>query len=1090
MKSKYGGGWLVGGLFLMFACLLGNTALAAVASGNPSSCVNDTSVGNQPWGNPTRARTSDDSYATVTLPSKQSSSYLKCTGFGFAIPSGSTINGVRVDVERTVSSATGSGVRDAAVYLLKNAAIVGSSRATTTAYTTSEVTEAHGGASDLWGSAWSVSEINSANFGVVFSTVNSYSSSRTVSVDAIQIFVDYTPPCTPPSNVPSGLTCVCDNFNRSALNPSPIFDSNWIVSTSDSTGILPSIVNPGYLRLTNNTTENAKAASVPGIFPASGNYISVEFQQFAYNGNGADGMAVTLSDYSVPAVPGAYGGSLGYAQKPSIKGFAGGWIGVAFDEYGNFQNPTESRVGGPGSRPQSVGIRGSGSGTSGYPWLAGTNALSPQIDDSDSVTPSHGYYYQLIVDARNEPTSTSIAVNRDTGSGYASLISISDVYSAAKTQGATQAAVPANWQVSFTGSTGSSTNIHEISGLRICALTIVPPTGGVASSFNAIDEAYGTPGSASSPVAVQSYLTGHIYTKVVGKPFKLNVAALKDNQIVTTYAFSGSNVTVKLVDNSDGVCELTSTSTSYCNSACRAKTAVASQILAFTSSDKGQKQSADFTLNTAYSKLVAIISDSTTTACSTDSFAVRPLSITSVVSSDATNAATGGSPAFKAGSGNFSLKLTTSGVNGVASGYTGKASINNAAIVPVSPATVAGQVVPVAFPAATSASGASTASGSDFTYSEVGGFRLAGYDPASDTTSPRGVYDDTWTAVDSPTTQNDCVRGSYSNTKDSSGKYGCNFGLMQNTATIGRFIPDHFAITPGVVTPACGTLFSYFGQDGFLTPFTLAAQNAANATTQNYAGNLAKLGLTTWGAAPASSASPGFGFAASASLPDGTTLTASTTAPTGTWVKGVASVSAKHQVSRPTNLTGETAVTVTALPVDADGVTMAAATEVQTASTPLRYGRITLSNAFGTEKSALQLPMQIQYWSGKSWVANNADTCTAIQASDFSFAFPTTTLSACETAISVAGTAPNYTLTLAAPGAGNHGSTDIALNLGATASGNRCVAVGGAGPASTTAKAPWLQYLWSGVLGNPSARATFGVYAPETRRMIHVRELF
>ena len=92
--------------------------------------------------------------------------------------------------------------------------------------------------------------------------------------------------------------------------------------------------------------------------------------------------------------------------------------------------------------------------------------------------------------------------------------------------------------------------------------------------------------------------------------------------------------------------------------------------------------------------------------------------------SDATNAATGGSPVFKAGSGNFLLKLTTSGVNGVASGYTGKASINNAAIVPVSPATVAGQVVPVAFPAATSASGASTASGSDFTYSEVGAVRI------------------------------------------------------------------------------------------------------------------------------------------------------------------------------------------------------------------------------------------------------------------------------------------------------------------------------------------------------------------------------
>ena len=192
--------------------------------------------------------------------------------------------------------------------------------------------------------------------------------------------------CLPPANIPAGVTvgCVCDNFGRSNLNPSTIFNSNWLLSTSSGSFGIPKIVNQGRLELTDNTGNNASAATVPGIFPAAGNYISVEFQQYAYNNaSGADGIAVTLSDYSVAPTPGAYGGSLGYAQKTGINGFAGGWIGVALDEYGNYENNTEGRSGGTppcaGQCRDSVGIRGSGSGNAAtatnYPWLAGNTTI-------------------------------------------------------------------------------------------------------------------------------------------------------------------------------------------------------------------------------------------------------------------------------------------------------------------------------------------------------------------------------------------------------------------------------------------------------------------------------------------------------------------------------------------------------------------------------------------------------------------------------------------------------------------------------------------------------------------------------------------
>ncbi len=690
--------------------------------------------------------------------------------------------------------------------------------------------------------------------------------------------------CTQPANTPPGLTltCVCDTFVRGSLNPSTIFNSNWIVSTSDSTGILPRIVNSGYLRLTESTSSNAKAATVPGIFPAAGNYISVEFKHFAYSGSGADGIAVILSDHSVPAVPGAFGGSLGYAQKSNpgsdctkvggCPGFTGGWVGVAIDEYGNYQSAAEGRIGGPGRVIDSVAIRGSGSGMAGYNYLGGTGTLAPEIDNAASASPSRGHTYQVIVDARSEPTSTRVAVNRDTGSGYASLINIPNVYSAAaaQTPSFTQAPVPANWQVSFTGSTGGADNIHEIGSLRICAQTVYPPTGGTASDFNAIDDAYGNP-----PLAVQNYLTGHIYMKLVGVPFRLNVAALNNSQIQTTYVVSGTkNVDVKLVDNSDNVCVLDSAQPNYCSAACRAKPAVpgGSQTISFAPANAGQKQSADFTLNSAWKKLAVIISDSTTTACATDSFSVRPTAVTSVVSTTATNATDSGLPIFRAGSETFNLVATTAGVGANAAGYTGVLKINNSALQPVAPATVAGAVAPATFPASTSGAGSSQANGTTFTYSEVGAFSLPGYNPAVDALSPRGVYDgvhsatectaaglsvvqcnslklsSSWTGIDSVSTANDCVADSYSNTKVG-GKYGCNFGLVTTSAGIGRFVPHEFRISGVTLTnrqaAACApaSSFSYLDEAMGLS-FTLEALAGGGNVTRNYAGTLAKLSLS------------------------------------------------------------------------------------------------------------------------------------------------------------------------------------------------------------------------------------------------------
>lgn len=1111
--------------------LSGWNALAATVSGSPTNCVDNGGVGTITWSNPGRAMASDNSYATASVNDNQISHYLQCTGYGFAIPANAVINGITVNVERNSSTTTATVPTDYQVRLVKAGVMGATDRATATNYTTADVVEAHGGATDLWGDTWTPSNINASNFGVAFSTQKpgTGGGNRTVSVDYIEITIDYSMPfsCTPPSNTPAGvsLTCQCDTFQRATLDPSTIFGASWKVSSSDTTGIVPSIVNPGYLRLTNNTGANAKAATVPGIFPAAGNYISVEFQQYAYNGSGADGIAVTLSDYAVPAVPGAFGGSLGYAQKSNpgsdctttggCPGFAGGWIGVAMDEFGNYSAATEGRIAGPGVNAQSVGVRGPGSGQNGYRWMGGALGVG-NIDNKSSTTPSTGNMYQVIVDARNSATNQILVyVNRDSatrdGSSYSNLFGGGSGFNAyteanyAVNQGWITSVIPTNWQISFTGSTGGSTNIHEISSLRICAQNFLPPTGGTASGFSAIDEAY--PVAANGIPAYQNFQTGHIFMKLIGpaNAFKLWVAALNSTGTGISNNYSTGNAKyaqVNLVDNSDGVCGPDSART--CNATCTNKVpaeAGATQIVTFAKNGPGASLSPAFTINSSWKNLIAVVKEcttsscssysSTTPACSVDSFSVRPLAIAQVTSSDvppgagngATNALSTGGPTFKAGSGNFSLSAYTIGVANSPSGYNGVMKVNSAAI--SSTATYAG-VITGTFPAATpltpatANAPASTATGITFTYSEVGGFTLPGYNPATDSTSRRGVYDGvatadeckapltaaqcdalraaTWTGVDSISTKSDCIADSYSNTKDSNGKYGCNFGLIATSTAFGRFIPDHFSVsassignradyaTAGTIAAgtsvltlgsaagvkvgdvisitgagAAGATFSSVvakvvgltvtlsanastsvtGVPVYVAPytymgepmnamFTLTAQSAGNTTTKNYEGSTwAKLDPTVAGALNLgvidNPVTPGVRVPLTARI-----STTGLSSVTGTFVSGIANVIAPFMISRGTSGDGPySALDVGIAPVDSDGVTtlydldtvnVVAGTNNHTkvGNTQVMYGRIKVSNNYGSELLPLSLTAAAQYYTANGWVNSVTDNITQL----------------------------------------------------------------------------------------------------------------
>ena len=631
---------------------------------------------------------------------------------------------------------------------------------------------------------------------------------------------------------------------------------------------------------------------------------------------------------------------------------------------------------------------------------------------------------------------------------------------------------PAGTTSAFAGSTGAGPNGIAI-GAFYKSLSASTATGQVQSSGNtsatnigatlALQPAAGGGGGGSAASgfnAVDGYLSSYpatsaaqvIYTKLAGTSFTLNVAALNSATptpgLLSPAYVSGTNkVTVDLVDDSDGSCAASCT-----GATCQAKAALATLTTSFVSGDSSYKKGLSFTLANAYPNARARVKDTTNSptvyGCSVNNFSVRPtsLSVTSSANADSSGNSATATPTVKAGS---SFTLTATAI----AGYNGTPAVSAGAITanPSSAGTLSGS-----FGAANASSG--VASGS-FSYSEVGYFSL----------NVDAVNDQNFTAVDQGA--GGCT-ADYSNSLVN-GQYGCYFGNSSTSAYVGRFIPDHFAITAGSVTPACGS-FSYFDQDGFVTTFTLTAQNASNTTTNNYTGaSFAKLGLTSWA---------GYGFSGDTATP-----AASATAPTGSWSNGVAGISAKHQVpARPTSTpVAPASLIVSARPTDSDGVTTPAATAVMSAATPVRFGVLALGSAYGSDLLTLRLPVSAMYWNGTALVANTSDGCTGASLNNASIALgnlvqkPGTSGTFSTSVVSSPTLASSWsqgsgTILLAAPRMA--GTAQVALNLGSGSTDTSCL---GWAMASTGSQLAWLRGKWcgSGYAIDPSSLASFGTAA-------------
>lgn len=142
-----------------------------------STAVNDSSVGSVSWTNPTNvfSTTWANGSTFVALTTSQESNYIKATNFGFSIPSGATINGIIVNINRYADD---NIITDGNVNIVKGGTIGTTNKAKSGNWpivpVDRDIPAVYGSSTDLWGETWTSSDINSSNFGFAISATMAY----------------------------------------------------------------------------------------------------------------------------------------------------------------------------------------------------------------------------------------------------------------------------------------------------------------------------------------------------------------------------------------------------------------------------------------------------------------------------------------------------------------------------------------------------------------------------------------------------------------------------------------------------------------------------------------------------------------------------------------------------------------------------------------------------------------------------------------------------------------------------------------------------------------------------------------------------
>ncbi|MES2715400.1 MAG: LamG domain-containing protein [Pseudomonadota bacterium] len=331
-----------------------------------------------------------------------------------------------------------------------------------------------------------------------------------------------------------------------------------------------------------------------------------------------------------------------------------------------------------------------------------------------------------------------------------------------------------------------------------------------------------------------------------------------------------------------------------------------------------------------------------------------------------------------------------------------------------------------------------------------------------------------WAAKPAQTGSVACTNANFGDPLSGTAKRCYYAASAASNGSVGDVIPHRFTVAAG---NTCGA-FSYAGQP---IPTTVTARNAAGNATLNYNGT--------------ASTTPG--FAQAVTLSEATPLGLGTLSGSGiaasAFSAGVATATPAYAFTSKTTAPQSLVLRASN---NAAGAALVSSLGYAEPTLPLRSGRLRLSNAFGKASAALQLVASIDYWGGNAWLLNSADNCTTVAANSVALSNPRSATGAASTATTSASalviSGGSGSISLAAPSpAGSSLSLDLAVNLGNTANDQSCLT---SHPATTGAGKPWLQAQNGSCAAtadrDPAARASFGIFSPETRKTVHVREIF
>lgn len=147
--------------------------------------------GDNDWVNPSNVGANDGSEAQVTHATYDSGDHsyrLQATNFGFSIPTGATIDGIVVEIDRRCFA--GSAVDNEVRLYNGSGLLVGDNKASATAWPATSAIATYGGSTDNWAAGLTAASFNSA-FGVSL-IVAATAANVDIGVDFVRVTVYYT----------------------------------------------------------------------------------------------------------------------------------------------------------------------------------------------------------------------------------------------------------------------------------------------------------------------------------------------------------------------------------------------------------------------------------------------------------------------------------------------------------------------------------------------------------------------------------------------------------------------------------------------------------------------------------------------------------------------------------------------------------------------------------------------------------------------------------------------------------------------------------------------------------------------------------